>query len=110
MALCEACGQPLPETFRSGDLVIRDNPPEALWRGEPILTTPTRIRLLSLLARLGRASTSALLMTLPGQDSGSGTVQVHLHGLRRALQAAHVPVHLIAIHGWGYELIWTDRR
>lgn len=108
MALCECCGQSLPETYIKGDLIIRTNPLELLWKGALVRSTPTRVRLLKLLVQLGRVSTPAAMVIMPGLDSSPEVLRVHLVNLRRDLAAADVPIVISSLRGWGYQLTWMD--
>lgn len=108
MALCDSCGQAMPETYLKGGLVIRTNPPEMFWNGERVPTTPTRVKLLRFLAQHSRVSFSSLLMLLPRAENDVAAVQTHVSLLRRALRQVGADIEIRAIWGWGYELIWRD--
>ncbi len=108
MALCDSCGQALPETYIKGDLIIRTNPYEALWRGSRFRISPTRARLLIAFIQLRRVSFGGLIATLPGEDSGEGALKAHITYLRRELDDAGVPATISSVWGWGYEMLWRE--
>ena len=108
MAQCDSCGQALPETYIKGDLIVRTNPYEALWKGARFRITPTRARLLILFLQRGRVSAGAAIAILPGEDSADGALKAHITHLRRELAAVDVPVVISPVWGWGYEMLWRE--
>lgn len=79
---------------------------EAIVDGEPVSLTPTEAKLLYILVRnAGRIVTTEFLLNRiwPMQDAQEDRLHVHVHRLRRKIEASHdEPTYIIAERGTGY--------
>ena len=79
---------------------------EALVEGEPVSLTPTETKLLYILVRnSGRIVTTEFLLTRiwPLQNAQEDRLHVHVHRLRRKIEADHnSPAYIVAERGMGY--------
>lgn len=103
MPLCPTCGAERKDRWRIGPLMAEDNPPLVYWKGLRIRLSPTGARMLAMLVRRRKLSDFELDMMV-GAATGPDVVKVHISLLRRALQAADIPVRIMRIRNWGYEL------
>lgn len=106
MAICECCGQALPERRSKGPLTVTTEPMRASWHGINIYgLSPMQCRILIMLMQLGRCSNGALMMLLM-EETSNRALKVHICRLRTALRSVvgdHVKIN--NIWGWGYELV-----
>ena len=79
---------------------------EAIIEGEPVSLTPTETKLLYILVRnSGRIVTTDFLLTRiwPLQNAQEDRLHVHVHRLRRKIEADHnSPAYIVAERGTGY--------
>ncbi|WP_139977617.1 response regulator transcription factor [Nocardioides litoris] len=96
----------LPSTIEVGDLVVDEDAARVTRAGEPVVLTPTELRLLVFLAHhRGRVlSSTQILSQVWGYDTyADNLVQVHVSSLRKKLEA-HGPRMLHTERGLGYVL------
>jgi DNA-binding response OmpR family regulator len=85
---------------------------EALVNGQPVSLTPTESKLLYILVRnAGRIVTTEFLLNRiwPMQDAQEDRLHVHVHRLRRKIEAnPNEPAYIIAERGTGYRFVLNE--
>lgn len=107
---CPCCERPLEQRTERDGLIVMSEPWRVYWRGKLALgLTPMATRFLFMLLRSpdGRVAASSFDMMLRDGGAASST-KVHMHRLRRWLEAAGLPFVVFNLHGWGYQLIAQD--
>jgi DNA-binding response OmpR family regulator len=100
-------------TTRIDDNLMVDFPKrEALVNGQPVSLTPTEAKLLYILVRnAGRIVTTEFLLNRiwPMQDAQEDRLHVHVHRLRRKIEAnPNEPAYIIAERGTGYRFVLNE--
>jgi len=98
---CPHCGAPAAGTATRGGLVAHCDPFRVNYRGRRLDLTQRQAEILYQLVRFGRASFDLLQGT-----AGYEAVRTTVHALRKRLPADFA---IIAVHGWGYELVTADQ-
>lgn len=100
-------------TTRIDDNLMVDFPKrEALVNGQPISLTPTESKLLYILVRnAGRIVTTEFLLNRiwPMEDAQEDRLHVHVHRLRRKIEAnPNEPTYIVAERGTGYRFVLNE--
>jgi hypothetical protein len=109
-SLCPACGHILDARRQDGTasrmgLVVGLDPPVACWRhGRLLLPSPTCLRYLYLLVRWGVVSADWLSRTTQSEAVMPATVHAHVTHLRKWLRDNDLPVIIVPIHRFGYQI------